>query len=129
VSPTHAMSSFVCMIHDDVGLYVAAGSVGHSYRMPLLSPLASIVLLHSISFIEQVCPTVRSGLNDTDRGRGKGQLLRLRMKEPPHCAAYALLPCSCLPHNALHSRSRIHIVPKYRLKLKKSHATCTYPIT
>ena len=44
-------------------------------------------------------------LSVTNRGRGKGQPLRLWTKEPSHCAAYALLPHSCSPHNVLHSPS------------------------
>jgi len=46
-----------------------------------------IVLLHSASFIEQVCSTVRPHLSDTDRGRGKGWPQRLWMNELLHCAA------------------------------------------
>ena len=60
---------------------------------------------HSVSFIKQVCPTVRPHLNYTDRWSGKGQLLRLRTKELPHCTTYALLPCSRSPHNVLQSPS------------------------
>ena len=56
------------------GLYIAAdaaSSAGHSYHVPLLAPREHIVLPHSVSFIEQVCPTVRPHLNDADRVRGK----------------------------------------------------------
>jgi len=64
-----------------------------------------IILPHSISFVKQVCPTVRAHLNDTNRWSGKGQLPRLRMKEWPHCTTYALLPCLCSLHHVLHLRT------------------------
>jgi len=59
-----------------------------------------------IAFHLQVCPTVRPCFSNADRWRGKGRLLRLRMKQLLHCAAYVLLPCSCSPHNVLHSASK-----------------------
>jgi len=56
------------------GLYIAAdaaSSAGHSYHVLLLAPRVRIVLSHSVSFTEQVCPTVRPHLSDADRVRGK----------------------------------------------------------
>lgn len=62
-----------------VSLYYLVSSAGHSYSScaPLLPPRAHIVLLHSISFMEQSFSTVRLSLGNTNRGEGKGWLLRL----------------------------------------------------
>ena len=63
------------------------------------------VFLSSCTFIQQACPTVRTGLS-TNRGRGKRWLLRLWKKEPLHCTVYGLLPHSA-HHNVLHSPSYV----------------------
>jgi len=104
---TRAFNVKFCLYGTYVGQYVAASmagswSVGHSHCTALLPPHAPIVLPHSVSFTEQVRPHLsdtgrRSRKGDTDRWSRKGWLLRLGMDEPPHCAAYALLPCSCSP--------------------------------
>lgn len=65
--------------------YIASGSAGH--LRAITATMCAIVLLHSVSFIEQVCPTVRPNLSDTNRGRGEEWPLRLRTKELPHCTA------------------------------------------
>ena len=57
-----SISIFVCM---HVGLYAMAGSAGHLHHTLLLPLHAPILLTHPISFIEQVCPTVRPCLSDT----------------------------------------------------------------
>ena len=90
-----------------IRLYIMAGSAGHPYHVPSLPPCVPIVLPHSVSFIKRVCPTVRPCLSEADRWREKEQLLRLGMKDPLHCAAYVLLPRSCLPNNILHSCSSL----------------------
>ena len=70
-----SMLCFVCTVHIYIGPYVTAGaaiaarSACRSYCTPLLPPRAPIVLPHSVSFIEQVCPTVRLRLSDANRGR------------------------------------------------------------
>jgi len=57
---------------------IAAGTASDSYHAPLLPPCVPIVLPYSVSFIKhEVCPTIRPHLSDTNRGRGKGRLLRL----------------------------------------------------
>ena len=65
---------------------------------------------YSVSFIAQVCLTVRPCLSDMNRGRGKHWPLRLRTKEPPHFTTYTLLPRSHLPYNVLHSPSKWCVV-------------------
>ena len=62
-----------------VSLYYLVSSTGHSYSScaPILPPHAPVILLHSISFIEQSFSTVRLSLSDTNRGEGKGWLPRL----------------------------------------------------
>ena len=67
--------------------------------------LSCTCLSRSVSFVNQVCPTVRPCLSNAGRRESKKRALRLRMKELPHCAAYTLLPCSRLPHNVLQSPS------------------------
>ena len=62
------------------------------YRVPLLPPRVPIVLSHSISFIEQVIMS-----NSETTLEEMRQLVRLWMKEPPHCATCVLLSNSCLP--------------------------------
>jgi len=60
----------------------------------------------------------------------KGRLLRLWMKEPPHCAAYVLLPCSRSPHNVLHSPSNIRVhscTPCEHWSTMYVHLVCTSP--
>jgi len=83
---TSVLNVKCCLYRTYVRLYIAAGTAslaGHSYRAKLLPPRVPIALPHSISSIEQVCPTVRPCF---------------WAKEPSHCTAYALLPCSRLPH-------------------------------
>lgn len=60
--------------------YVMASTAGHSYHVWLLPPRVPFT-----SFIEQICPAARQCLGDADRGRGEERLLRLAMKESPHC--------------------------------------------
>jgi len=81
-----------------------SSSAGHSYRALLLPP---IVLPHSVSFIEQVGPTVRPCLSDANKGRyqGKQWPLSLGTKEPSHCTTCTLLPRSHSPYTVLHSPS------------------------
>ena len=87
------MSSFVCVVRRP--------SVVHRSRLSwsvVSYTITATTWTYSVSFIEQVCPTVRPCLCDTDRGREKGQLLGLRIKEPLYCAAYTLLPHSRSPN-------------------------------
>jgi len=60
MSETHANVEFLSVqyICTYVSPYVTASSAGHSYHVTLLPPCVSIVLSHSVSFIEHVCPTV-----------------------------------------------------------------------
>ena len=91
------MSSFVCTVRWYAHSYVAvstAGSVSHSYRVPLLPPRAPIALPHSICFIEQVRPTLRPCF----RGKTATETWE---KEPPIVSP----TCVYLPHNVLHSPS------------------------
>ena len=60
------------------GMYVSlqifasvASPAGHSYHVPLLPPHAPIVLPHSVSFVEQVCETVRPHLSNTSSERAR----------------------------------------------------------
>ena len=106
----YTLEPHTCVFNAEFCLYgpyvaaIAAGAVGHSYHAPLLPPRAPVVLPHSVSFIKhEVCPTIRSHLSDTNRGRGKGWPLKLLTKELLHCAAYA---CSHLSHNVLHCSSQ-----------------------
>ena len=74
-------------------------SAGHLYRTPLLPPHAPIALPHSISFIEQVCPTVRP----CRHGGENGWLLRLETKScrivpPTHCYLTHTCPTVCCIH-------------------------------
>ena len=90
---TSALNVECCLYRTYVRLYIMAGtasSAGHLYRAKLLPPRVPIVLPHSISSIEQVCPKVRPCF---------------WAKEPTHCNTYALLPCSRSSHNVLHSPS------------------------
>ena len=86
------MWSFVCTVYS---------SVGCSYCV--LSPRASTVLPHSISFIIHRATMSNSEiLSNADRGEEKDGHQDW-MKELPHYATYALLTHSRLPHNILHS--------------------------
>jgi len=49
---------------------------------------------HSVSFIEQVCQTVRLWLSNANRGRGKGHQQRLRTKSC-HSATLLILTPQC----------------------------------
>jgi len=80
------------------------GMADHSYCVLLLPPRVPVVLPHSVSFIEPVCPTVRSHLSDANRGIGWP--LRLGRKGPVHCATYVLLPRSSSPYIHLVSVTR-----------------------
>lgn len=107
MSPTlvRSMSSFVCMVHpwyDTAGAYFSAG---HSFRTPLLLPRVPLVLPYPVSFTKQAFPTVRARLSDTDEEGGKSQLLRLRLKKPPHCTTNMLPLHSRSLHNVRHSPS------------------------
>jgi len=51
---TSVLNVEFCLYNMYVGLYITAGSAGHSYRMPLQPPCASIDLPHSVSCNEQV---------------------------------------------------------------------------
>ena len=104
----HSMLSFVCMARTYIGLYVMtglAGSTGHSYHSPLLPPHAPTVLPHSVSSMEQVCPTVRPHMSNADGGAGGRTTAETLDKKSPHFAAYALLSHSRSPHNVLPSPS------------------------
>ena len=79
--------------------YVNCGWHGRLSWSLVSCAVTATTCAHSVFLIEQVCPMVRSRLSNINKWRVKGQTLRLRMKEPPHCATYALLPCSCSPHN------------------------------
>ena len=73
--------------------------------------------------------TVGPCLSDTDKGREKGQLPWLWMKELLHCAAYSTccyIPCSCSAHNVLHHVVMIHECGSKTLKhICPPTATCT----
>ena len=90
---TSAVSVEFCLYGTASGPYVAAATMCHFHHVCLLS-----CPLHGTKLILQ-CPAVRPHLSNADSGRAEG----LRTKEPLHCVAYALLPRSCSPHNALYS--------------------------
>ena len=93
-----SISSFVCM---HVGLYAMAGSAGHLHHTLLLPLHAPVLLTHPISFIEQVCQQWDHAWVTPTKGEGKDSCCESGWKELLHCAAYVLLPHSCLPHNVL----------------------------
>ena len=104
---TPVLSMLSCPYGTYVNPYIMGGMADHSYRVPLLPPCVPIVLSHSVSSIEPVCPTVRPHLSDADRGIGWP--LRLGRNGPVHCATYVLLPRSSSPYIHLVSVTRDYV--------------------
>jgi len=97
------ITNFSHVVYTSVSVYELSPVDNSDWCVP-------IVLPHSVSFIEQVCSTVRPHLSNADRGGGKGWPLRLKTKKAAVLhPAYALLSCSYSPHKVLPSSTSIYI--------------------
>ena len=100
VSVTKPQTWVLSVCQSYVDPYVAAG---HLYCAPLLPSRVLIVLPHSVSFIEQVCPTGRPHLSNAYRGRGRMATETLEERAAALCCLHVAIPHSRSPQKVLHS--------------------------